>query len=172
MPRCQAGISEAFPEEGFGEECRSVMNQVEVSIISAQDVVVCRKGRRSAKRYYGGEMEDSKTSVMKKEEEEQGHVGRRRRRRSGAAAAAAAEYMAMAWIHPRKKMKTHVAICHGHQDPTWNAKLHFLVPDECLHEDSCSALTIQIFCHGTFRASLLGTARVLLSKFVSKKGKG
>ncbi|KAH7405334.1 hypothetical protein KP509_15G066200 [Ceratopteris richardii] len=79
---------------------------------------------------------------------------------------------AVAWIREDYKLKTHVVSCDDLQ-PYWNAYLHFIVSDALLNQEKGrqSALTVEIYCQGRLRDTLLGTVRVLLSN-LSKKGKG
>ncbi|GLJ50685.1 hypothetical protein SUGI_1079800 [Cryptomeria japonica] len=68
---------------------------------------------------------------------------------------------AVAWIRGGEKISTQID-CTGGVNPTWNDKLMLRIEDRFLQSNTC-ALTVDIYCVGCIKNTLLGSVRVLIS---------
>lgn len=129
IPRCHAGSSSSRGFADAQEADLGSSSQLEINIISAQDV---------KREKYVAQM----------------HA------------------YAVVWIREDYKLRTHIVNCDD-LHPSWNARLQFIVSDALLNQEKGiqSALTIELYCQGRLRDTLLGTVRVLLSS-LSRNGKG
>ncbi|KAJ7528142.1 hypothetical protein O6H91_16G086100 [Diphasiastrum complanatum] len=75
---------------------------------------------------------------------------------------------AVAYVDPRHKVCTRIDE-EGGINPSWDQKLSLTI-DQRLLEDVTAQLTIEIYCPGTWKDKLLGTARVSISDAVKIRG--